>query len=81
MLSWQHVAYADEPKNLPTSFDKSIRGSQLIRKAVVLVQYNSLEKAETAIKSIRSQIQRLVNEVNTLSTYSTTNTWIISSTD
>ena len=78
---WQHVAYADEMTNVPLSIDPTVHTDQFIRKAAVTLQYTSLEAANTAIQSIRSQIQRLVNELNILSTYETTNTYIISSTN
>ena len=79
-LTWEHVAYADEMSNLPVSAPDDKR-SYLIRKAIVTVEYTALDKAQEAIESIRGQVQRLVNEINTLDTYSETNTWIISSTN
>lgn len=74
---WQHVAYADEMTKLPTEPEAKL--TSLYRKAAVTVQYNSLVAAKTAINSIRSQIQRLVNEINILAEYTATNTWVISS--
>ena len=53
---WQHVAYADEMTNLPT---QPVEGQvSLVRKPSAMVQYNSLDAAKTAIRSIRSQVQR-----------------------
>lgn len=79
MQLWQHVAYADEMTTIPTTDPGSKGGMQ--RKAVVTVRYTSVEKANTAINSIRGQIQRLVNEINTISVYTGTNTFVISSTN
>ena len=80
ILTWEHVAYVDELSTVPTSAPAS-NSAVLIRKAVVTVEYTSLEKAEVAVRSIRSQIQRLMNEIKTLDVYSETNTYIISSTN
>ena len=77
MTIWQHVAYADEMTNVPTDPVSDL--ISLVRKSVVTVQYPSLDAAKTAINSIRSQIQRLVNEINVLSEYTETNTYVISS--
>ena len=77
--TWRHVAYADEMSELPTSLAVGKEG--LFRKAVVTIEYTSLEKAEVAISSIRAQIQRLVNELNILAKYTQINTWVISSRD
>jgi hypothetical protein len=77
---WQHVAYVDELSELPTSPNTTTRPC-FIRKAAVTVEYASLKLADEAIKSIRSQIQRLVNDLNVLSVYSEPTTWIISSTN
>ena len=76
---WQHVAYVDEMTNLPVT--PNPKESILYRTATALVDYTSLEKAQAGINSIRAQIQRLVNAVNILATYTETNTWIISSTN
>ena len=78
MLLWQHVAYADEMTTVPTAVDNP-KQQALVRKASVVVQYPSLTAAEEAIRSIRSQIQRLVNELKILATYTETNTYVISS--
>ena len=76
---WQHVAYADEMTNVPLT---PVSGQvSLVRQATAEVEYTSLENAETAIKSIRRQIQRLVNELKVLAVYTETNTWVISSTN
>jgi len=79
-LLWQHVAYADEMSTLPTAVDNP-KTQTLVRKSVVVVRYPSLAAAEEAIRSIRSQIQRLVNELNILAKYTETKTWVISSID
>ena len=79
-VSWEHVAYADELSTVPVSAPAS-NTAVLLRKAVVTIEYTSIEKAETAIRSIRFQIQRLMNELKTLDIYSETNTYIISSTN
>lgn len=76
---WQHVAYADEMTNLPT---QPVEGQvSLVRKPSAMVQYNSLDAAKVAIRSIRSQVQRLVNEIDVLDEYSETKTFVISSID
>ena len=77
---WEHVAYADEMANLSTAVDNP-KQQTLVRRATVVVQYTSLDAADTAIKSIRSQIQRLVNELDILDKYTETQTFVISSTD
>lgn len=79
-LTWEHVAYADELSNLPVKPPDDKR-AYLIRKAVVTIEYSSLELAQESIESIREQVQRLMNELNILDTYSETNTWVISSTN
>lgn len=79
-LVWQHVAYADEMTTLPTEVANPKQQS-LVRKATAIVEYPSLDAARTAINSIRSQIQRLVNEVDVLEKYTETQTFVISSID
>ena len=77
-LQWQHVAYADEMDTVPVTVENA-KKSQFIRKADVIVQYTSIEKAREAIASIKAQIQRLMNELETLSEYSETQTYTITS--
>jgi hypothetical protein len=78
ILIWQHVAYADELTNLLTTIEKK-NTAQMIRKSNVNVRYPSVEAAGIAIDSIKSQIQRLVNELNTLGLYSEPVTYTITS--
>lgn len=80
MQIWQHVAYADELTTVPTSSSDTIH-PVFLRKATVTVEYASLKLAQEAIQSIRSQIQRLVNEINDLAIYAEPTTYIISSTN
>lgn len=80
MELWQHVAYVDELSNVPLSPEVTTRPC-FIRKAVVTVGYASVTLATEAIKSIKAQIQRLVNDLNILSVYAEPTTWIISSTN
>ena len=75
---WQHVAYADELTDVPVTVTNP-NNVCLVRKAVVQVEYTSLDKAKTAIDSIRGQIQRLMNELTTLEEFNTVQTWTISS--
>lgn len=75
---WQHVAYADELDTVPVTVENG-KKTQLIRKADTIVQYASLELAKEAIASIKSQIQRLMNELETLSEYSEIQTYTITS--
>ena len=75
---WQHVAYADEMENVPTTVTNP-RQPCFVRKASIIIGYTSLEKARVAIDSIKSQVQRLVNEVNTLAEYSEIKTYTITS--
>lgn len=78
VLLWQHVAYADELDTVPV-FVENAKKATFIRKADAIVSYTSLELAREAINSIKSQIQRLMNELETLSEYSETQTYIITS--
>jgi len=78
MNVWQHVAYADELTTVPT-YVENAKKATFIRKANVIVEYASLKLAEEAIDSIKGQVQRLVNELNTLSEYSETKTYTITS--
>ena len=78
IMLWQHVAYADELTNLLTAVENA-HTAQMIRKANVNVRYPSPEAAGIAIQSIKSQIQRLVNELNTLEIYSEPVTYTITS--
>ena len=77
MSLWQHVAYADELTTVPVAVIG--KQAQFIRKADVIVEYTSIELAREAISSIKAQIQRLMNELETLSEYSETQTYTISS--
>lgn len=79
-LIWQHVAYADEMTNLLTKLQKP-GTAQMIRKSNANVRYPSSEAASIAIESIKSQIQRLVNELNLLGVYNEPVTYTITSTN
>lgn len=79
-LIWQHVAYADEMTNLLTTIQNA-GTAQMIRKANANVRYPSLQAATVAIDSIKSQIQRLVDELNALEIYSEPIIFTITSTD
>ena len=75
---WQHVAYADELDTVPVVVEDA-RKASFLRKADIIVQYPSLALAKEAIASIKAQIQRLMNELETLSEYSETQTYTITS--
>lgn len=80
IISWEHVAYVDELTDVPTTITNPDTAG-LIRRSIAIVDYTSIDKAETAIQSIRNQVQRLMNEIKTLDIYTQTNTYIISSTN
>lgn len=80
LVIWQHVAYADEMTSVPTTVENPKQQS-LVRKASVVVEYPSLDAAAEAVRSIRKQTKRLVDEIKILETYTETKTWVISSID
>ena len=73
---WEHVAYPDELSNLPV-IPADVNKVSLIRKASADVVYTSLDLAEEAITSIRAQVKRLLDDLNIIDQYSSTNTWVI----
>lgn len=80
IVSWEHVAYVDELTDVPTTITNPDTAG-LVRRSIAIIDYTSIDKAETAIQSIRAQVQRLMNELKTLDIYTQTNTYIISSTN